>query len=395
MNCLKHRKIVFVSNFLSPHQKPFCDEMNRLCEDDFCFVATKPMNDERKGLGYSDLDNTSYVIKAYEDASKMAVAKNLIDEADVVIIGSAPDSLILHRMKLGKITFKYSERILKKALTIRTFPRFVLGTWIHHRRFSKYPLYMLCASAFEAHDLARLGCYKGKKFCWGYFPYLRVYDDVDALIDRKKKNTILWAGRFIEWKHPEYCVLLAETLKKEDYDFEINMIGTGEMQESLREMIETKGLNQYVHLLGSMSPQMVRNHMDATAVYLITSNRVEGWGAVLNESMNSACAVVAGSLVGATPYLIDDRENGMIFINENLEDLISKVKKLLDDQDLIKKCGKNAYGTIINTWNYKTAASNLLSLIESIEEGVEINSITGPCQPAPVISDDWYEGKKV
>ena len=108
MNCLKHRKIVFVSNFLSPHQKPFCDEMNRLCEDDFCFVATKPMNDERKGLGYSDLDNTSYVIKAYEDASKMAVAKNLIDEADVVIIGSAPDSLILHRMKLGKITFKYS-----------------------------------------------------------------------------------------------------------------------------------------------------------------------------------------------------------------------------------------------------------------------------------------------
>jgi glycosyltransferase involved in cell wall biosynthesis len=395
MNCIEHKKIVFVSNFLSPHQKPFCDEMNRLCEDNFRFVATKPMNDERKGLGYSDLDSTSYVIKAYESISQLDVAKSLIDEADVVIIGSAPDSLILRRLKAEKITFKYSERILKKELTIRTLPRFVLGTWLHHRRFSKFPLYMLCASAFEAHDLARLGCYKDKMFCWGYFPDLRIYDDVDLLIEKKKKDTILWAGRFIDWKHPEYCILLAESLRNEGYEFEINMIGTGEMQENLREMIVAKDLTEYVHLLGAMPPQMVRNHMEDSAVYLITSNRVEGWGAVLNESMNSACAVVAGSLVGAAPYLVKDGENGLIFRNEDLEDLISKVKKLLDNHNLIRKYGKNAYFTIKNKWNYKTAAGNLLALIENIEKGAEVNPIEGPCQPAPIISDDWYEWKKM
>ena len=160
--------------------------MALLCKGDFRFVATRPINNERKSLGYSDLDSTPYVIKAYESKIQMDTAQHYIDDADVVIIGSAPDSLILRRLKTEKITFKYSERILKKKLTIRTLPRFVLGTWLHHRRFSRFPLYMLCASAFEAHDLARLGCYKDKMFCWGYFPDLRVYDNIDLLINKKE-----------------------------------------------------------------------------------------------------------------------------------------------------------------------------------------------------------------
>lgn len=254
---------------------------------------------------------------------------------------------------------------------------------------------MLCASAFEAHDLARLGCYKDKMFCWGYFPDLRVYDNIDLLINKKAKNSILWAGRFIDWKHPEFCVFLAEALKNEGYTFEINMIGTGEMRESIQKMIEARGLEQYIHLLGSMPPQTVRDHMENSFIYLVTSNRVEGWGAVLNESMNSACAVVAGSLVGAAPFLIEDGENGLIFRNDDIDDLIFKVKNLLDDPMLAKKCGKNAYATIKDNWNYQTAAHNLFALIESIENRTTVNSIKGPCQPAPIISDNWYDGKKV
>lgn len=394
MKRMERRKIVFVSNFLSPHQKPFCDEMYRLCEGDFHFIATKPMDNERKRLGYSDLDETAYVIRAYESAAQKSVAQDAIAAADVIIIGSALDAFIIPHLKTGKMIFKYSERLLKKALTPRTFLRFICGTWLHHGRFSKYPVYMLCASAFTAHDFARLGYYKDKLFCWGYFPDLRLYDDVDALLDRKKKNTILWAGRFIDWKHPEYCIQLAQVLKEQGYAFEINMIGTGEMQESIREMIKTKGLDAYVHVLGSMSPQMVRDYMEASAVHIITSNREEGWGAVLNESMNSACAVVAGSLVGAAPYLIDDTENGLLFQNEDVTDLIVKVKRLLDNPEWTEKIGKNAYATIRDTWNYKVAAGNLLSLIQNLEKGEEVHTIVGPCQPAPIIADDWYEWKK-
>lgn len=395
MNEIDYKKIVFVSNFLSPHQKPFCDEMFCLYKGSFCFIATKRVSQERIGLGYTDLDNVKYVVRAYEDDAHDVLAKQLIDNAEVVIIGSASDSLIINRLKSHKLTFKYSERILKKKLTARTFPRYVLGTWLHHKRFSKYPLYMLCASAFEAHDLHRMGCYKNKRFCWGYFPDLRVYDDIDSLINKKKTNLILWVGRLVYWKHPEYCVRLAEMLRQEGYDFKIIMIGTGELKEYIQELIETKGLSQYIQLLGSMSPDAVRDHMELASIYLVTSNRSEGWGAVLNEAMNSACAVVAGSLVGAVPYLVEDGKNGIVFKNEDLKDFIIKVKSLLDDARFSKEIGKNAYFTIATVWNHKVAARNLFDLIVRIENGGDSSCCIGPCSPAPLINDDWYMSEGV
>ena len=39
----------------------------------------------------------------------------------------------------------------------------------------------------------------------------------------------------------------------------------------------------------------------------------DGWGAVANEAMNSACALVAGHMIGAVPYLIRQGENGLIY----------------------------------------------------------------------------------
>ncbi len=46
-------------------------------------------------------------------------------------------------------------------------------------------------------------------------------------------------------------------------------------------------------MLGAMSPDKVRAYMERADVFLFTSDFNEGWGAVLNESMNSGCAVVA------------------------------------------------------------------------------------------------------
>jgi glycosyltransferase involved in cell wall biosynthesis len=45
-------------------------------------------------------------------------------------------------------------------------------------------------------------------------------------------------------------------------------------------------------------------------VFIFTSDRNEGWGAVLNEAMGSGCAVVAADLIGSVPYLIEHKKMG-------------------------------------------------------------------------------------
>lgn len=51
-----------------------------------------------------------------------------------------------------------------------------------------------------------------------------------------------------------------------------------------------------------MKASEVRSYMEKADIYLFTSDFNEGWGAVLNESMNSGCAVVASHAIGSVPF---------------------------------------------------------------------------------------------
>ena len=62
------------------------------------------------------------------------------------------------------------------------------------------------------------------------------------------------------------------------------------MEQQLRQMIHDKQLDDCVSMLGAMSPEKVRDYMEAADIFLFTSDFNEGWGAVLNEAMNSSCA---------------------------------------------------------------------------------------------------------
>lgn len=106
--------------------------------------------------------------------------------------------------------------------------------------------YLLCASAYAAGDYARIGLFRGKALKWGYFPETKTYD-LAALFERKRANrrpVILWVARFIGWKHPEVAVELAEKLKQAGYAFDLNMIGSGKLEEQIRRMIRRKEIGR-------------------------------------------------------------------------------------------------------------------------------------------------------
>ena len=124
----------------------------------------------------------------------------------------------------------------------------------------------------------------------------------------------------------------------------------------------------------------------------MTSDRQEGWGAVLNEAMNSGCAVVASHSAGSTHYLIKHKENGLIYTSGNIDDLYNKVKYLLNDPAEQKKLGASAYNTITDEWNAQTAAQRLVRLFKAVLDGEKSPDLypSGPCSKAYVIKDDWF-----
>lgn len=354
------------------------------------FISTTIMSQERKNLGYGFDKDPEFVLHIYIDEAERSIAEQWINDADIVIVGSAPEELLKYRKKSGKLIFRYSERPLKKGIEIHKF----FYRWLkwHINNSSRSNCYMLCASAFTAADYAKFGLFKGKCFKWGYFPEIKKYDDLNKLIDEKRKNTLLWVGRFLNWKHPDAVIRLAKSLKESGYQFELNIIGTGEMELQLKKMIIDLKLKDCVHMLGSMKPEQVRKYMEKSEIYLFTSDRQEGWGAVLNESMNSGCAVVASHAIGSVPFLIKNRHNGYIYKDGNEDDLYNKVKYLLDNPDEQRRLGKAAYETIINEWNAEIAAKRLVNLAEHILAGEKSPDLyeSGPCSKAEIIKDNWY-----
>jgi len=222
-----------------------------------------------------------------------------------------------------------------------------------------------------------------KTFKWGYFPKCEKYDDVDELINSKEQSSLLWVGRFIDWKHPEVAIKVAQRLKVEGYNFSLKFIGTGELEGDMRQMIADYNLSDCVEILGSRPFYEVRKYMEQSQIYMFTSNKQEGWGAVLNESMNSACAVVASKAIGSVPFLIEDGVNGLIYKDGDIDDLYQKVKYLLDNDIKRRLLAKNAYQTMESEWNADVAAERLIKLIESGFDGNLFTS--GPCSKAKII----------
>lgn len=381
-------KVVFISNFMNHHQLPFSNAMAQNPEIEYTFIATEPIPEERLQMGYHDMNHQyDFVVCSYDGGESYNKALKICYDADVVIFGSAPEKFIKKRLRKGKLTFKYSERIYKIKPPFYQMPLRIVKYFLKNGIYKN--LYMLCASAYTAADYAKTFTFLNKTYKWGYFPEVKKYKNLDTVIKSKKKNSLLWVGRFIDWKHPECAVEIAHRLKNEGYSFTLNIIGTGGMENELKELISKYDLQDCVYMLGSMSPENVREYMESSEIYLFTSDRQEGWGAVLNESMNSGCGVAASSAIGSVPFLLKNGENGYIYRDGDVDDLYAKVKCLLDNPEKVKTFGKNAYETLCNEWNAENAADHLVCLLKEILGGNKKPNIfdNGVCSKALILEE--------
>lgn len=379
-------KIVFLSNFFNHHQAFLSEALLKKTNQQYYFSESMEVPEDRLRMGYGQ-QKAQYVLNSTLDPEKVLA---YVDKADLVITGSAPEKLIRCRIRAGKLVFRYSERPLKRTGELWKYPyRFVKWHW---RNPPEKAVYMLCASAYAAGDYAQFGLFRNKTYRWGYFPETKRYESIDGFMSKKNTTDILWCGRFLDWKHPDDAILAAAKLKKAGYSFRLHFIGRGEEEDRLQNLLKKYDLEDCIELLGAMPPEEVRTHMEQSGIYLFTSDKQEGWGAVLNESMNSGCAVIASHAIGSVPFLLKDGENGLIYRSGDVQMLYEKIKYLLDHPEEQKRLGKTAYETIVNEWNAEVAADRVINLAQAILDGEKHPDLyeSGPCSRADRIKDNWF-----
>jgi len=394
-------KLVFISNFINHHQAPLADELYKRLGNNYTFVAQEPMPESFRNNGYPDYSDRPYLLNSYESEESNKRMLKLIDEADVVIKGHAPDSLIEKRLKEGKLTFRNSERVFKEKPWFLTGPRGWLHFFLHYIRFNNKPSYMLASSAYTANDMYHVGAYKNKVLKWGYFTAVdenRIVAHKAFELEASKQDAsisestpFMWCARFLSLKHPELPVKLAAKLKAEGYLFFIDMYGSGEKLDETKLLARSLGVEDVVHFPGNLPNGEILEAMMQHKIFLFTSDKNEGWGAVLNEAMSCGCAVVASNRIGATPFLVKHRQNGLVFKSEDFLSFYNAVKSLLDDKALLNKVSIAAQKTMVELWSPKVAAQKLITLCEELLQGNFTPPKEGPCSIAKPVRYDFYK----
>lgn len=376
--------IVFFSNFINHHQVLVADELYALTNKNYVFVETTGMPQSFINTGYPDFSNRPYVLKAWENESCYQKAKNLALSASVAVFGDSSLPFMVHRSKhTDKLSFELSERWLKKGVINLLSPLLIKTQWYYHTLFKKKPIYKLCCSAFAANDQYLLRSYLGRCYKWGYFTKVEHFDIKQSLKSRKNGQLkIMWCARMIEWKHPEIAIKLAARLREKNIDFALNMYGGGEKLASISRMIEDLSLQNHVTLKGNHPNDVILKEMKLHDIFLFTSDRNEGWGAVANEAMASCCLLVGSDEIGAVPYLIKDGENGIVYKSRDVDSLFNKIMTLVHNPIRLDNMAQAGYYTILNTWSPTNAANNLIKLIDNLQ-GRSSEEITyGPCSKA-------------
>lgn len=385
--------IVFVSNYINHYTLPLIEELNAIEGCKAYFVETDVLPLSMQKGGFREYDNRDFFIRYWADDSSKRKAEKLALSADVMVVGSRCMRLKYQRLRQYKLTFDMSERPLKKGMLNLLSPMILKNHICYHLFFRNKPLFMLCTSAYTAIDEYKLHAYNGRCYKMGYTPRINELD-VPKAIESKRggKTRIFWCARFIKWKHPEFAIELAERLVANHYDFELNMVGSGEELDHIQAMINERNLFDYVHLLGNYPNDEVLELMTQHHIFLFTSDKNEGWGVVLNEAMGKACCPVVSHLIGSVPFLIKHKENGMVFESGNIDSLTDSVRYLLDNPNEMERMSARAYTDISESWSPQVVACRLYRLFDEFLKGnYSFSFEEGPLSVASVISEKYHD----
>lgn len=381
---MKTYKIAFFLNALNHHQVHVADELYKLTGGQYAFVECREPHGQSNKGGEIDFSHKPYLIQAWKDDAQQQLAWKISEEAEVCVFGtiySLPYEK--HRLRRDLLSFEVSERWLKKGILnvfSSTISKYI---WNYFKEgWYRKPLYKLCSSAYASKDHALLHTFKNRCYKWGYFTCVE-QGSVDTLdlYSNTHKVRLMWCARFLKLKHPELPVQMAKALKDKGYDFVIDYYGAGEELEPTMRLAESLKVTDLVKFHGAVPNNEVLKAMRGHDVLLFTSNRLEGWGAVVNEAMSNGCTVVANDVIGSIPYLVIEGVTGLRY-HETVESLTDKVEWLLNHTDDLRNMQINAHKQMLDVWSPANAAKSLLQLIDDLKKGKDCSIIDGPCSKA-------------
>ena len=354
----KKINVLFITNILSRHQIGLWDYFNLYDDVNFCYLCTRSSKMSVNSR-YSTNDDKNYVI--YSEMLTDEKLKALIQDSDVIFYGSIEDKRIKVLLNGFKNAFIISEHYSKSDYHELFLFRGLRRRLVFRKSIKRVlqPInkkYVFCASGHTGEDFILSGAPRTSLLKFGYFPPYRFATEKEIAF--KDKNSIIYIGRGVDFKHPEVAIWFYNVISKKR-QYYLNLYGEG---------VDDFGLNDKNIIYHGMVPNSeLIEELLKSSIFVFSSDRREGWGVVLGEAMAAGCICFANFDAGSTRYLIKDGING--FLYRNKKELKSKLKKFRKmGKDEILQMRLNAVKYINEYWSGRIASERIHEFVLTVSE---------------------------
>lgn len=366
---------VYLTAIWTHHQEGVCRELHNLIGDGFKMVLTlpldAPLSRERVAMGWDlvppDEDWIVGPPKTKAEARAIDYAPYVL-APEVAVFGYVPfldEMLITRRVRSGKLTFFQGERFFKKPRRLADwFNPHILKRWFCiwcklHPKNAHY----LTMNHWCADDLRFFHVCKGRTWQWGY---LTAVSPVQPQKPKHERVEIGWCGRMIYWKRVDYILkafaLLPDNVRQR---CRLTLVGNGDKEAELKDLADGLALSDIVEFKKPVSAAEALGFMHNLDIYVMPSDREEGWGAALLEAMNEGCAVVSNKSAGATLDVIEDGKSGFAFEDGDIKMLAERLCALIEDATLRHEMGKAAWRRV-QEWSPRVGAERLVAVVNAL-----------------------------
>lgn len=161
----------------------------------------------------------------------------------------------------------------------------------------------------------------------------------NSLLDEIPKETekiILFINRFDDNKNPLFAIDVAKELVNKGYNFKMQFLGKGNLEDKMKEKINNLNLEKYVEILGYKDnpyPYIKNCYM------VIGCSKSEGFPTIFIESLAFGKPFVSTN-VGGVKEISNNERCGLIA--NNLKEFVSNIELLLKDKEKYDEFRNNA-----------------------------------------------------
>lgn len=227
--------------------------------------------------------------------------------------------------------------------------------------------------------------------------FLKSYDMIDAVVTpsdfyRKKfvefgvnKEKLFYIPNFLDISkfetqssHEDYFVYFGRLSEEkgvqilikamENVEGKLKIIGTGPLENQLREYTKLNNLNNKVEFMGYRTGVGLKDILKKAMFVVVPSTWYENAPYSILEAMAAGKPVI-GSDIGGIPELVKNNKTGLIFESGNYKELNEKISFLIQKPELLNLYGKNARNSIESDYNKESHYFTLINIYNKLIGG--------------------------